>query len=86
MLRLSLALCTLTMSVPGVTAAAQIDGCAVAPEPEPAPGQPLNRSHITSTGQTVPRPGLPQSSGVSPLDRSMQRQDDQIDNSICKGC
>ena len=42
MLRLSLALCTLTMSVPGVTAAAQIDSGALAPEP--APAQPLNRS------------------------------------------
>jgi hypothetical protein len=59
----------------------------VAPAPDnPAPGQVLNRDHLTSTGQTVPRPGVPQASGPTALDREIQQRDNRTDNSICKGC
>lgn len=42
--------------------------------------------YITSTGETVPNPGQSQSGGTTKLDRGIQRQDNKIDNSICKGC
>lgn len=53
---------------------------------KPAPGQLLDKDYLTSTGETVPRPGVPQASGPTPLDRKIQQEDNQIDNSICKGC
>ena len=53
---------------------------------KPAPGQLLDKDYLTSTGETVPRPGVPQGSGPTPLDRKIQQENNQIDNSICKGC
>jgi hypothetical protein len=59
----------------------------VAPElAKPAPGQLLDKDYLTSTGETVPRPGVPQGSGPTALDRKIQQEDNKIDNSICKGC
>lgn len=74
--------------------AATADGAAygqdnklLAPElAKPAPGQLLDKDYLTSTGETVPRPGVPQASGPTPLDRKIQEEDNRIDNSICKGC
>jgi hypothetical protein len=37
-------------------------------------------------GETVPRPGVPQSSGTTPLDRAIREQNDRIDKSIWTGC
>jgi hypothetical protein len=51
-----------------------------------APGQPLNTDHLASTGKTVPHPGVPQASGTTDFDRSVQKQDERIQDSICKGC
>ena len=51
-----------------------------------APGQPLNKDHLAPTGKTLPHPGLSQADGMTELDRSIQRQDDRTDESICKGC
>jgi hypothetical protein len=60
---------------------------AVTPSPDdPTPGQPLNKDHLAPTGKTLPHPGVPQASGPTELDRSIQKQDDRTDNSICKGC
>ena len=65
----------------------QSDGGYVAPElSKPAPGRLLDQDYLTSTGETVARPGVPQSSGDTPFDRYMRQQNDRIDNSICKGC
>ena len=59
----------------------------VAPElSRPALGHLLDQDYLTSTGETVPRPGASQSAGPTPLDREIQQQDNKIDNSICKGC
>ena len=70
----------------GVGAYGQDKGL-VAPEiSKPAPGQLLDQDYLTSTGATVPRPGVPQASGPTALDRKIQQEDNQIDNSICKGC
>jgi hypothetical protein len=60
-------------------------GVAAAPSGA-APGQPLNSDHITSTGKTVPNPGVPQASGTTDFDHSVQRKDRQLQDSICKGC
>ena len=63
------------------------DNKLLAPElAKPAPGQLLDKDYLTSTGETVPRPGVPQASGPTELDRKIQEQDNRIDNSICKGC
>jgi hypothetical protein len=71
----------------GVAAYAQDDGGYVAPQlSRPTPGHLLNQDYLTSTGETVPRPGVPQSSGETPFDRYIGQQNDRIDNSICKGC
>jgi hypothetical protein len=46
----------------------------------------LRQNYITSTGATVPRPGVSQSGGSTPLDHDIKRLDNKIDHSICKGC
>jgi hypothetical protein len=62
-------------------------GGLVAPElSKPAPGHLLDQDYLTSTGETVPRPGASQSAGPTPLDRKIEQQDNKIDNSICNGC
>jgi hypothetical protein len=59
----------------------------VVPSPSgAAPGQPLNSDHLAPTGKTLPNPGVPQASGTTEFDRSIQKRDDKIDESICKGC
>jgi len=63
------------------------DNNLVAPElSKPTPGHLLDQDYTTSTGATVPRPGVPQASGPTALDRKIQQEDNQLDNSICKGC
>jgi hypothetical protein len=70
----------------GVAAYGQDKGL-VAPElSKPTPGQLLDKDYTTSTGATVPRPGVPQGSGPTALDRKIQQEDNKLDNSICKGC
>jgi hypothetical protein len=88
MLRLSLVIITILAAPPASVAAyAQGNGGAVAPElARPTRGHLLNRGYITSTGATVPRPGVSQSAGPTALDRSIERKDNRIDNSICKAC
>ena len=72
----------------GAAAFAEDDGGGyVAPElSKPTDGQLLNQDYLTGTGATVPRPGVSQSDGSTPLDRAIQKQDNKIDNSICSGC
>jgi hypothetical protein len=71
----------------GVPAFGQNDNGLVAPEiSKPTPGNLANQDYLTSTGATVPQPGVPQASGPTPLDRSIERQDNKIDNSICTDC
>ena len=86
MVKLALVVIFTTLTA-GVSAVAQNDGGYVAPElSKPTPGHLLNQDYLTSTGETVPRPGVPQASGPTPLDRAIERQDNRIDNSICTGC
>jgi hypothetical protein len=78
----------LTALIASVTAYGQDNGGGlVAPElSKPTPGHLLDQDYLTSTGETVPRPGASQSAGPTPLDRAIQQQDNKIDNSICTSC
>jgi hypothetical protein len=49
-------------------------------------GAASNSDHLASTGKTLPHPGVPRASGTTDLDRSIQKQDERIQDSICKGC
>ena len=49
-------------------------------------GAGLRSGNLTSTGETVPNPGVSQSSGTTPMDRGIQKEDNKIQSSICKGC
>ena len=49
-------------------------------------GAGLRTGNITSTGSTVPNPGVSQSGGTTPMDRGIQQEDNKIQGSICKGC
>jgi hypothetical protein len=70
----------------GVAAYGQ-DNRLVAPElSKPAPGHLLDQHYLAPTGATVPRPGVPQASGPTPLDRTIRQENNRIDNSICSGC
>ena len=71
----------------GVAADPQNGGGLVAPElSRPTPGQLLRQDYIAGTGATVPRPGVPQASGPTALDRAIMQENNRIDNSICNGC
>lgn len=78
---------TFTALIAGVAANAQSDAGFVAPElSNPTPGQLLRQDYITGTGATVDRPGVPQASGPTALDRAMRQENNRIDNSICYDC
>ncbi len=49
-------------------------------------GAGIRSSNITSTGQTVPNPGVSQGAGTTPMDRGIEEQDNKIQSGICKGC
>jgi hypothetical protein len=76
----------LVAATAGVAAYGQ-DNRLVAPElSRPTPGQHLDQDYLAPTGATVPRPGVPQASGPTALDRQMRQENNHIDNSICNGC
>ena len=88
MIKLLLAAIIFSAPLAAVAAAkGQSEGGYLAPElSKPTPGQLLDQDYLTSTGETVARPGVPQSSGETPFDRYIRQQNDRIDNSICQGC
>jgi hypothetical protein len=48
--------------------------------------RPAGENYLTSTGQTVPRPGVSQGAPPSRLDRRIEDKDNLIDLSICSNC
>jgi hypothetical protein len=46
----------------------------------------LRQDNITATGATVPLPGASKGAGETPLDRQINKRNDQIDQSICSNC
>jgi len=87
MAKLALIVIISTALTTGVAADPQNNGGLVAPElSRPTPGQLLRQDYITGTGATVDRPGVPQASGPTALDRKIQEEDNRIDNSICSDC
>jgi hypothetical protein len=86
MAKLLLTAIIFSLPLAAMAADGQSGGGYVAPElSKPAPGQLLDEDYLTSTGETVARPSVPQS-GETPFDRYIEQQNDRIDNSICKGC
>ena len=76
-----------TTLMASVGAMAQNDNGLVAPElSRPTAGQLLRQDYITGTGATVDRPGIPQASGPTALDRAIRQENNRIDNSICYDC
>jgi hypothetical protein len=87
MVKLLLTVIIFSAPLAALAADGQSDGSYVAPElSKPAPGRLLDEDYLTSAGEAVARPGVSQSSGETPFDRSIRQQNDRIDNSICKGC
>jgi hypothetical protein len=87
MAKAMLAAVVATLAMSGVSASAQSGAGGIAPELDaPRPGQLLNKDYVTGSGETVQRPGVPQGSGPTPLDRSIERKDNAIENSICSNC
>jgi hypothetical protein len=56
------------------------------PAPRHKPTGLLNENYLTSTGQTVPRPGASQGAATTDLDRRIEQQNDRVDQSICSNC
>ncbi len=87
MVKLSVIVITFVVPMSAVAANGQRDGGYVAPElSRPTLWHLLDKDYLTSSGATVARPGVPQSSAETPFDRYIEQQNDRIDNSICKGC
>jgi len=77
MAKLLLAVIIFSAPLAAVAANGQSDDGYVAPElRKPAPGHLLDQDYLTSTGETVPRPGVPQSSGETPFDRYIEQEND----------
>lgn len=74
------------ISAVGVTAAWAQAGNGTGPSHERKPTGLLNQNNLTSTGETVPHPGVPQASGPTELDRSIQQRDDRLERGICSNC
>jgi hypothetical protein len=73
------------LAIAATGALAQVDSMPARDLPQNG-GVGVRTGNITSTGATVPNPGQSQSGGTSQLDVGVQRQDNKIDSSICKGC
>ena len=59
----------------------------MAQEPQRGPHDRLiSDPYITQSGATVDKPGEPQGSAPTALDRGIRREDNKIDGSLCKGC
>ena len=83
---LALAVATLA-SAQTQTTQTEMAPAPVAPQTDGTrPGAGIRSGNITSTGATVPNPGTSKGAGVMPMDRGIQRENDRITNSICKGC
>jgi hypothetical protein len=46
----------------------------------------LNENYLTSTGETVARPGASQGAATTGLDRRIEQQNNRVDQSICSNC
>jgi len=56
------------------------------PASQPTDAGLLNKNYLTPTGETVPHPGEPQGGPPTNLDRRIEQQDNQLDQSICSNC
>ncbi|WP_036263461.1 hypothetical protein [Methylocapsa aurea] len=65
---------------------AQGGGFEALPSGEKSAAGLLNEHNLTATGKTVPHPGVPQDSGMTELDRQIQKKDGLLERSICANC
>jgi hypothetical protein len=56
------------------------------PAPRHKAARLLNENYLTSTGETVPHPGVSQGAATTDLDRRIRQRNDRIDQSICSNC
>jgi hypothetical protein len=56
------------------------------PAPRPKATRLLNENYLTSTGETVPHPGVSQGAATTDLDRRIRQRNDRINQSICSNC
>lgn len=49
-------------------------------------GAGIRTGNIAATGRTMPNPGVSKSGGTTPMDKGIERENDKIQSSICKGC
>ncbi len=74
----------LCATVIGITVVQAQTGAGPAPRPKAA--RPLSENYLTSTGETVARPGASQGAATSGLDRRIEQQNNRVDQSICSNC
>ena len=79
-------LAAITISLAATAGALAQDRSAPTQDQPQNGGAGVRSGNITSTGETVPNPGASQSAGTTPMDRGIQREDNKIQSSICKGC
>lgn len=49
-------------------------------------GAGIRTGNIAATGRTMPNPGVSKGGGTTPMDKGIERENDKIQSSICKGC
>jgi hypothetical protein len=76
----------LAVAQAGAVQAQPLDSANAPPAPRHRPAGLLNENNLTSTGQTVPRPGVSQGAPQSGLDRDIEQEDDLVEQSICSSC
>ena len=74
----------LCATVTGITVVQAQTGAGPAPRHKAA--RLLNENYLTSTGETVPHPGVSQGGATTDLDRRIEQQNNRVDQSICSNC
>jgi hypothetical protein len=75
-----------TVAQAGAVQAQPLGSADAPPAPRHRPAGLLNENYLTSTGQTVPRPGVSQGAPQSGLDRDVEQEDNLVEKSICSNC
>jgi hypothetical protein len=80
----SLFVALLCATITGITVVQAQTGNGPAPRHKAA--RLLNENYLTSTGETVPHPGVSQGGATTDLDRRIGRRNDRVVQSICSNC
>jgi hypothetical protein len=74
----------LCATITGITVVQAQTGTGPAPRHKAA--RLLNENYLTSTGETLPHPGVSQGGATTDLDRRIGRRNDRVVQSICSNC